>query len=133
MPCDYRKYPATWRATSLTLRKVRARSVCECTGECGRDHGAEYDSEIADVLSHVNVKNDANRCQAMDRVDHPITQSRVVLTVAHLCQCEPLCDNPVHLKCLCQRCHNKLDAPMRAKNAAKTRRKNKGNQDLFTI
>ena len=67
-----------------------------------------------------------NRCEwcgADNYRPHPITGARVVLTIAH-------CGNPDTMDCrdenlaaLCQRCHNRLDAPMRARHAAETRRR----------
>jgi len=36
-----------------------------------------------------------------------------------------------NLAALCQRCHNRHDAPMRRKNAAQTRRNRKAMGDLF--
>lgn len=39
MPFDKRKYPANWRAISAAIRE-RARDRCECTGECGANHGS---------------------------------------------------------------------------------------------
>lgn len=45
---------------------------------------------------------------------------KVVLTVAHLNQ-DPTDNRMVNLLALCQRCHNKIDAPWRQRNAAATR------------
>lgn len=46
----------------------------------------------------------------------------VVLTVAHLCLCEPLCAEPQHLKAMCNRCHLRTDQPLHQRHAAETRR-----------
>jgi hypothetical protein len=125
LPCDYRDYPHNWKVISLQIRVDRARHICECTGECGYDHSVEFDDERA-IYNDIGLEPlAAGRCCAMNRTEHLITGSQVVLTVAHLCDCEPLCANPEHCKAMCQRCHNKLDAPMRRKNAANTRRKRK--------
>ena len=51
-------------------------------------------------------------CPAENGKPHPVTGSRVVLTVAHLDHTpENIADE--NLKALCQRCHNRYDAPMR--------------------
>ncbi len=60
-------------------------------------------------------------CGAANGEPHPITGSKVVLTVAHYPDPDPANCADDNLQALCQRCHNRLDAPGRAKNAAKTR------------
>lgn len=52
-------------------------------------------------------------CRAENGKPHPVTGSRVVLTVAHLNHRPEDCD-PENLRAWCQRCHNTYDAPMRA-------------------
>ena len=55
---------------------------------------------------------------------------QIVLTIAHLDQ-DPTNNPDDNLAALCQRCHNRHDAPHRAKNAAKTRHAKKASADLF--
>lgn len=52
-------------------------------------------------------------CRAANGQVHPVTGSRVVLTIAHLDQ-NPANSDPANLRALCQRCHNRHDAPHRA-------------------
>jgi 5-methylcytosine-specific restriction endonuclease McrA len=52
-------------------------------------------------------------CGAAQGAPHPITGARVVLTVAHLNH-DPSDCRDENLRALCQRCHNRYDAPMRA-------------------
>jgi hypothetical protein len=47
----------------------------------------------------------------------------VVLTVAHLDNPDPADCRDENLAALCEQCHNRADMPMRARNAAETRRK----------
>ncbi len=54
---------------------------------------------------------------------------KIILTIMHLDH-DPTNNDPENLKAGCQRCHNKWDAPHRAKNAAKTRRKKSAQTDL---
>ena len=59
-------------------------------------------------------------CNARNGFAHPVTGSRVVLTIAHLDH------NPAHceysnLRAWCQRCHLAYDAAYHAANAAITR------------
>jgi hypothetical protein len=42
-------------------------------------------------------------------------RGKVILTVAHLCACDPICLNPAHVIAACQRCHLRID---RFKHAA---------------
>jgi len=51
-------------------------------------------------------------CQAKNGEPHPITKSKVVLTVHHI-NADPTDNRRLNLIALCQRCHNKLDQPFR--------------------
>lgn len=46
-------------------------------------------------------------------------------------KCERANCDETNLASLCQRCHNRLDAPMRAENARQTRRQRKAVGELF--
>lgn len=52
-------------------------------------------------------------CRAANGAPHPVTGSRVVLTIAHLDHRPQNCD-PANLRAWCQRCHNAYDAPHRS-------------------
>ena len=91
-PENRARYPKDWKAISLRIRNERAESRCECLGECGQDHDG--------------------RCDAINYEPHPQTGSKVILTVAHLDHVPENCDDD-NLKAMCQRCHNRYDAPMR--------------------
>ena len=54
-------------------------------------------------------------CDAKNGEPHPITKSKVVLTVHHL-DFNPKNNERYNLMALCQRCHNRLDGRYRAKN-----------------
>jgi 5-methylcytosine-specific restriction endonuclease McrA len=57
-------------------------------------------------------------CAAEQGKPHPISGSKVVLTVAHLDHTPENCADPDNLKALCQRCHLRYDR----EHHAKTRR-----------
>lgn len=59
-------------------------------------------------------------CRAMDGDEHPVTGSKVVLTVAHLDH-QPENNDPANLRAWCQRCHLTYDARHHAENARNTR------------
>jgi hypothetical protein len=81
------RYPADWKRISMSIRRDRARWACE--GVPGGE-----------------------RCFAVQGEAHPITGSKVVLTVAHLDHQPENCA-PDNLRALCQRCHNRYDQPAR--------------------
>lgn len=71
-------------------------------------------------------------CGAVHGALHPVTGSRVVLTMAHLDHDPGNCDDD-NLVALCQRCHLSYDAELHAQHAAETRRKamiNAGQMEL---
>lgn len=98
------RYPKDWPAISLRIRE-RAGNRCECSGECGRFHG------------HYCAYK---RCTALNGGSHPITGSRVVLTVAHLDHTPENCADG-NLKAMCQRCHLSYDGAHHAQTAKATR------------
>ena len=94
-------YPPNWREVSQYIRFERAQGRCECPGGswfCGL-HG-----------THPGPR----RCVELDRMPAIWARGRVVLTVAHLCTCEPLCADPVHLKAMCNRCDTLLPLKWRS-------------------
>jgi len=68
-------------------------------------------------------------CRAANGEAHPITGSKVVLTIAHMDWDETHAD-PARCRALCQRCHLSWDAKHHAKNAAITRRRREAQIDL---
>lgn len=60
-------------------------------------------------------------CGAVNYEQHPITGSKVVLTIAHLDH-DATNNSPENLKSLCQKCHLTYDAKLHARHAAETRR-----------
>lgn len=69
-------------------------------------------------------------CRAENGQPHPVTGSRVVLTIAHLIPLIEDCREE-NLKAWCQRCHNTYDLPMRLENSRQTREKKTGQQRLW--
>lgn len=65
-------------------------------------------------------------CHAENGLPHPVTGSKVVLTIAHLDHTPENCD-PENLRAWCQLCHNTYDMPHRRE----TRRRRKAIGDLF--
>ena len=61
------------------------------------------------------------KCRAEDGDFHPVTNSMVVLTIAHLDHTPENCD-PDNLRAWCQRCHLTYDSKHHAETAYQTRR-----------
>ena len=99
------RYPANWAAISRAIRE-RAGNRCEQITEAGQ------------------------RCDAVNGEPHPLTGSRVVLTTAHLDHQPENCA-PENLRAMCQRCHNRYDAPMRRRGRAERQRAELATRDLF--
>lgn len=135
MPCDYSRYPANWIEEIRPNILDRANHCCE---KCGvrnysvgwRDYGGDFwlheDADSYGAAKALIPK------YATANAHKPII---IVLTVAHIYDPNPMnCDDD-NLMALCQRCHNRHDAAMRAENAAKTRQRQRdeltGQMDLF--
>lgn len=115
------RYPKDWKAISSRIRFVRAGKRCECSGECGQEHGRERHGEYIDQKP---------RCSARHGEEHPDTGSIVVLTVAHLDHVPENCADD-NLKAMCQRCHNRYDAPKRRAGIRERERAASASGDLF--
>lgn len=103
-PENKSRYPRNWPQISKEIRE-RARNCCE---------GSPAFPD----------------CDAANGLPHPITGSKVVLTVAHLDHQPENCD-PDNLRAWCQRCHNTYDAQMRARGVAERRREKLAVADMF--
>ncbi len=82
-------------------------------------------------IRFIRAKNHCEWCGVENYKPHPITGSNVVLTCAHVYNHEPECANFFNLAALCQRCHNRHDAPMRQKNRALNKKRESQQKDLF--
>jgi hypothetical protein len=107
-PENRARYPKDWKAISLEVREA-----------------AGWRCEGSPLYPD---------CRAANAEPHPVTGSRVVLTVAHLDHIpenvgEP--GNRPNLKAWCQRCHNTYDMAMRRRGIAQRAREAAGVQDLF--
>ena len=97
MPIDYKKYPPNWK-------EIRAKILSRAGNRC------EGTPQYPD-------------CRAENGKPHPVTGSRVVLTIAHMLNDDPMDVRDENLRALCNRCHLSWDAKLHAKHAAESRRK----------
>jgi len=73
-------------------------------------------------------------CRVANYAKHPVTGSKVVLTVAHLNHVPEdvgVPGNRPNLKAWCNRCHLAYDHEHHMRNASQTRHKRKAVRDLF--
>lgn len=99
-------YPANWKTLRTEIVEIRAHGQCECIGQCGL-HGG---------FRHVH------RCVERNGLPARFARGKIVLTLAHLCNCVPLCGDHAHLIAACQRCHLRIDRYTHAKKRLETQR-----------
>lgn len=127
MPADMRRYHPAFRAMSASLRAADGRSggACECVGQCGDAH----DGDRCRAPNHTLIVRDPDLPASWSLYSPGMElwrAVRVVLTVAHLPGHAPEDEpDPARLVAMCQRCHNRMDGPMRRRNARATRRARK--------
>ena len=100
MPMPPEHYPPGWSVFSTFIRHTRARGRCECTGQCGLHKPAKLN----------------RRCIELNHRAAHFAHGEIVLTVAHLCDCDPICLDPDHVIAACQRCHLRIDRFLHARH-----------------
>lgn len=77
------------------------------------------------------AKNRCEWCGCENYKPHPVTGSKVVLTVAHVFDDRPEASNLLNLAALCQRCHNRHDAKDRQRRRKERIHAASGQQDFW--
>lgn len=141
MPCDYSLYPPNWRTEIRPAILARAGNRCEVcgakNGDCGyRDsEGKWYSSEyIYETLEKYGCDffesgNELHHC--WDKKGNPTKPTKIVLTIAHWHDKDPMNCDPENLKAACQYCHLTHDKDQHQTNARLTREKRAGLQRMF--
>ena len=80
--------------------------------------------KISLAIRQERAQNRCEFCGAENHKPHPVTGSKVILTVAHLDQ-HPDNNDPANLKAMCQKCHLAWDAVPHQVSARTTRHKKK--------
>ncbi len=106
MPCNYSLYPSDWK-------EIRARIL----------ERAHYCCEGSPLYPD---------CRAVNHQPHPVTGSKVILTVAHLDH-NPESSDETRMRAWCNRCHLAYDRYLHSKNSRTTRlkKKNANQGELF--
>ena len=102
----YAQYPEGWKHFSNYIRFDVAKGQCQCEGECGLHS------------THPGPR----RCTERHGEDAQYAKGKVTLTTAHLCECEPLCKIPEHVKAMCNRCHLRIDVALHAEHRKRNKR-----------
>lgn len=97
-----KRYPRDWKLRSRFVREIRAKNRCEW---CGVKNGAWLSARCC-----ARPIFDGKNCCLTCGKKWP----RVVLTAAHIFDHRPEAASLLNLAALCQRCHNRHDAKMRA-------------------
>lgn len=142
MPCDYSKYPSNWHSEIRPAILKRAGNCCErckapnrslvCRGiYCGvhvwqDEDGNIYDADTGEILGDDYV---GEVWTELPPGKHKAAE--IVLTIAHIHNPDPMDCRPENLQALCQRCHLKLDEPLRREKSKATREKRKKQGTLF--
>lgn len=77
------------------------------------------------------ARNMCEWCGARNHEPHPVTGSKVVLTVAHVHDMDHMNASLLNLAALCQRCHLNHDRHHHRENSRRTRMARKAIGDLF--
>lgn len=116
-PENKARYPKNWNEISQRIRH-RAGNHCEWCGaenhaRGGRDSSGKFHKAVPRGESLQGLMWPALRDYAMCEDGHRHYIIRIVLTVAHIDHTPENCSDD-NLAALCQRCHNRHDAKMRA-------------------
>lgn len=161
MPCDYSLYPADWQERRARILKRALNECERCyipnKAVVARFAGGVY-GHLGNRLEWIasGGRRSGDECARKgigwntSYICHPVHSIPfhpresvsydakhwsapavlIVLTIAHKPGAPMDCPDD-QLEALCQMCHNRQDAPMRAKNAAKTRMARKAASSLF--
>jgi hypothetical protein len=132
-PENRARYPENWKAISLAIR-ARAGNVCE---QCRAPNGAMIRRGRGNDAQYYWIDGEVRCAENGDIIVLDMAPDgdwaapvKVILTVAHLDHTPENCD-PANLKALCQRCHNRYDAKMRAAGIKARRRSQAAAGELF--
>lgn len=119
MPFDRSRYPADWPAISRRIREREGNRCKQCGVENGSVGARARDGVWypADLIHGMNC--DVGEVLFRDGFPRMI---RIVLTVAHHPDADPMNCADENLSALCQRCHLALDRAHHVAKAAETRR-----------
>ena len=134
-PENRARYPKGWQAISAEIRRLADNKCEECgvpNGQLGgRDERGEWHraQPTGDNGLRLTWPSEGNHGWCDDYPDK-LRIVRIVLTVAHLDHQPENCER-ANLRAWCQRCHNRYDAPIRARGIKERRKAKLAVGDLF--
>lgn len=141
MPCDYSKYPLNWKSEIRPRILARAGNRCELCGaengsfgyrsKSGQWYDAIYILEILEKTGKDLFDKDEVLGHCWKKNNQPKKPTKIVLTIAHWHNHDPMDCRDENLKAACQYCHLTHDKDLHQTNARLTREKNAGLQRMF--
>jgi hypothetical protein len=125
MPCDMSLYPKEWPQIRARILE-RAGNRCEVCGVANHAHGYRDSDGAFHELASDKLFYDGHIPDGAKII-------RIVLTIAHWDNPDPMDCRDENLKATCQKCHNSHDMPMRKKNARQTLLSKKAAGSLFEL
>ena len=95
----------------------------------------EYPPDWKDISKRIRFERANGKCEwcgAENYQPHPITGSKVILTVAHMND-DKMDISEDNLFALCQRCHLQYDLPKHIRNRRENAQRKAGLVSMFTI
>lgn len=140
MAFDRTKYPANWYTEIRPAILARAENRCELCGAENwsygyRDIGGKwYDVRyiLGALENGCDLFESGNELQhCWDKHGNPTKPTKIVLTIAHWYDKNPMNCEAENLKAACQYCHLRHDRDQHQTNARLTREKKAGLQRMF--
>ena len=141
MPCNYSLYPPDWKSKIRPRILARANNRCELCGAENGGYGYRDKRGVWWESSHIqNILEETGRdlFDAGEWLDHcwdkqgnPTRPTKIVLTIAHWYDKDPMNCADNNLKAACQYCHINHDKQQHITNARLTRERKAGLQRMF--
>lgn len=137
---DWSKYPPNWKKEIRPRILERAQNTCELCGAKNKDYGYRgkdgtwYGSDVYSEAMEKGVDmfdtgQPLSHC--WDKKGNPTKPTKIVLTIAHWHNKDPMDCRDENLKAACQYCHLHHDKEQHQTNARLTRESKKGLQRMF--
>lgn len=141
MPCNYSKYPPNWKSEIRPRILARAGNRCELCGAKNKDVGYrgkggkwfsyEFIESELDKHGRDLFDSDEPLAHCWDKRGNPTKPTKIVLTIAHWYDKDPMNCEDDNLKAACQYCHINHDKEQHTANARLTREAKAGLQRMF--
>jgi hypothetical protein len=131
-PENKARYPKNWKSEIVPAIRARSGNRCECTGQCGQQHGPDVDGRCLRYNREPGYYDEFGMWERhRPMFDGGKKIVTIVLTVMHLDHTPENCD-PANLLHACQGCHNRYDMPVRRAGIQARARAQRAAGDLFT-